>query len=145
MSRRRMFGNGVAAATSVAAGCSADNANTPTAQSNTTTTTTGGNAAGAPVDPVTAAPQAPPAVTPAAVAARHAGTHPNCGAGKCVVSPVVSRQPASRSLTFDACGGGRRARRDFTGHMHRPKSGTAAGMSAALPALRSAGFTIVRL
>lgn len=76
MSRRRMFGIGVAAVTSVAAGYSADNANTPTAQSNTTTTTTGGNAAGAPVEPVTAALQAPPAVTPAVVAARHAGTPP---------------------------------------------------------------------
>ncbi|MFX0573872.1 polysaccharide deacetylase family protein [Nocardia nepalensis] len=30
-------------------------------------------------------------------------------------------------------------------HMHRPNSGTAAGMTAALPALRSAGFTFVHL
>jgi peptidoglycan/xylan/chitin deacetylase (PgdA/CDA1 family) len=30
-------------------------------------------------------------------------------------------------------------------HMHRPKSGTAAGMTAALPALRAAGFTFVHL
>jgi peptidoglycan/xylan/chitin deacetylase (PgdA/CDA1 family) len=30
-------------------------------------------------------------------------------------------------------------------HMHRPQSGTAAGMTAALPALRSAGFTFVHL
>jgi hypothetical protein len=29
--------------------------------------------------------------------------------------------------------------------MHRPKSGTAAGMTAALPALRAAGFTFVHL
>ncbi|TCJ94215.1 polysaccharide deacetylase family protein [Nocardia alba] len=31
------------------------------------------------------------------------------------------------------------------GHMHRPRSGTAAGMAAALPALRAAGFTFVHL
>ncbi|MEV6135966.1 polysaccharide deacetylase family protein [Nocardia sp. NPDC051990] len=30
-------------------------------------------------------------------------------------------------------------------HMHRPNSGTAAGMTAALPTLRSAGFTFVHL
>ena len=30
-------------------------------------------------------------------------------------------------------------------HMHRPRSGTAAGMAAALPALRAAGFTFVHL
>lgn len=30
-------------------------------------------------------------------------------------------------------------------HMHRPKSGTAAGMAAAIPALRSAGYTFVHL
>ncbi|MGW4769424.1 polysaccharide deacetylase family protein [Nocardia sp. NPDC004278] len=30
-------------------------------------------------------------------------------------------------------------------HMHRPNSGTAAGMTAALPALRAAGFTLVHL
>ncbi|WP_433681151.1 polysaccharide deacetylase family protein [Nocardia sp. CA-119907] len=30
-------------------------------------------------------------------------------------------------------------------HMHRPNSGTAAGMTAALPALRAAGFTFVHL
>ncbi|GGK58489.1 polysaccharide deacetylase family protein [Nocardia camponoti] len=29
-------------------------------------------------------------------------------------------------------------------HMHRPKSGTAAGMSVALPALRAAGYTFVK-
>ncbi|MEV0061607.1 polysaccharide deacetylase family protein [Nocardia sp. NPDC050718] len=30
-------------------------------------------------------------------------------------------------------------------HMHRPKSGTAAGMAAAIPALRASGFTFVHL
>ncbi|WP_342801887.1 polysaccharide deacetylase family protein [Nocardia sp. No.11] len=30
-------------------------------------------------------------------------------------------------------------------HMHRPKSGTAAGMAVAIPALRAAGFTFVHL
>ncbi|WP_227998379.1 polysaccharide deacetylase family protein [Nocardia australiensis] len=100
MSRRRMFGIGAAAVAGLSTGCTTENGKSPIAQSNTTTTV------GATAAPVSAVRQAPPAVIPAAVAARHSGVAPQTWGMQ--MPGIISSFTATgkqMALTFDACGG----------------------------------------
>lgn len=110
-SRRGLFGAGAALAASALAGCAAAQGDSAAPE------VAGGSSGAAPIagSPSSAAPVsarpistvlAPPAVSPAAVAARHAGARPHAWGvdlpGITSGFPAVGKQLA---LTFDACGG----------------------------------------
>ncbi|MGQ4600284.1 polysaccharide deacetylase family protein [Nocardia sp. R6R-6] len=103
ISRRRMFGAALAVGFA-AAGCGTTQ-NTSTTQLGTSTRAAAPDPIARNV-PVSAVPAAPAAVTPSAVAARHAGTLPlRWGVempGITSTFPATNKQLA---LTFDACGG----------------------------------------
>ncbi|MFD5180902.1 polysaccharide deacetylase family protein [Nocardia sp. NPDC058379] len=111
LSRRGLFGAGAALAASVITGCAAAQGDSAapevTPGSSSATPITGGPSGAAPVSarPISTV-AAPPAVSPAAVAARYAGARPH---GWGVDLPgITSGFPAAGkqlALTFDACGG----------------------------------------